>query len=244
MKLQEIWRHPIKGHGREPVAGFDIEADGTLPGDRVWAVPHEAARLDGGDWAPCTNFLRGAKLPALMAITAETGDRSLTLRHPDLRPLTFDPDGDGRVFLRWLAPLLDPARAAPIGIVRAEGQAYTDSPFPSISLLNVASHAAVEAAVGRPLSRHRWRGNLWLEGAEPWAEWDWIGRELAIGNALFRVEQRITRCRATMADPETGRIDADTLGTLEREWGHRDFGIYLRCIRGGRVATGDAAAPR
>nr|WP_281494217.1 MOSC N-terminal beta barrel domain-containing protein [Jannaschia sp. S6380] len=238
--MTEIWRHPIKGHGRESVAGFDIAASGTLPGDRVWAVAHEASRLDGGTWVRCANFMRGAKTPALMAITAETGSDTVTLRHPDRPDLTFDPDGDGRPFLDWIAPLVDPTRTAPVGIVRATGRGFTDSDFPSLSLNNLASHAAVEAAAGKTLSRDRWRGNLWIADAAPWAEFDWIGRDLTVGGARFHVETPITRCRATMANPDTGHIDTDTLGILESRWGHRDFGVYLRCIEGGPVARGDA----
>lgn len=242
MRLAEIWRHPIKAHGREPVAAFEVASGGTIPRDRLWAVAHEAARLGDGGWVPCTNFLRGAKLPALMAIEASSDGDLLTLRHPDRPDLTFDPDGDGRAFLEWIAPLLDPGRAAPTGIVRAAGRGFTDTAIPSISLHTMASHAAVEGKVGRPLSRHRWRGNLWLDGPEAWAELDWIGREITLGTARFRVAERIGRCRATTANPETGRVDADTLGALEDGWGHRDFGVHLVCIAPGRVALGDVAA--
>lgn len=240
MRLAEIWRHPIKAHGREPVAAFEIATDATIPQDRVWAVAHEASKLDGGAWVPCANFGRAAKTPALMAITARTDGDMLVLSHPDRPDLTFDPDDDSRPFLDWIAPLADPGRAAPTGIVRAASRGFTDTPFASVSLNTFASHAAVEAVVGSNLSRHRWRANLWIDGTEPWAEFDWIGRELSLGTARFRVEQRITRCRATMANPATGRIDADTLGALEENFGHRDFGIYLTCTLPGRVAAGDA----
>lgn len=240
MRLAEIWRHPIKAHGREPVAAFEIEAGGTIPRDRLWAVAHEGARLAGGDWVPCANFARAARLPALMAIEARSDGDLLTLRHPDRPDLTFDPDGDGRAFLDWIAPLCDPGRAQPAGLVRAAGRGFTDTEIPSISLHGMASHAAVEAQVGRPLSRHRWRGNLWIDGLEPWEEFGWIGREVTLGTARFRVDRRIGRCRATTANPETGRVDADTLGALEAGWNHRDFGVYLVCIAPGRVAAGCA----
>ncbi len=240
MNLAEIWRHPIKAHGREAIDAFDIAPGETLPHDRLWAVAHEAATLDGSDWVACSNFTRGAKTPALMAITARMVGSEITLSHPDRPDLTFDPDGDNRPFLDWIAPLSDPARAKPTGIVRAATRGFTDTPFPSISLANTATHDAVSDKVGRPLSRHRWRANLWVDGAEPWAEFDWIGRDATLGTARFRVEARITRCRATMANPDTGRIDADTLGALDAGWGHRDFGVYLTCTAPGRVHTGDA----
>ena len=56
------------------------------------------------------------------------------------------------------------------------------------------------------------------------------------------MRERITRCKATTVNPETGRIDADTLGALEAGWGHQDFGVYAEVISGGPVAVGDAVS--
>lgn len=240
MRLAEIWRHPIKAHGRETIPAFDIVAGGTIPFDREWAVAHQAAQLGDGGWASCGNFLRGAKNTTLMAMTARmTDDGQVTLHHPDRPDLTFDPDGDSRPFLDWIEPLCDPKRAAPTGILRAKDRGFTDSPIPSISLHGYASLRALSDKVGRKLSPHRFRGNLWVEDLAPWEEFDLLGKTIAFGAARFKVEERVTRCRATTADPETGRVDTDTLGALEDGWGHRDFGVYMTCVASGRVAVGD-----
>jgi uncharacterized protein YcbX len=47
-RLAQIWRHPIKGHGREALPAVTLSAGATLPFDRAWAVAHEAARLEAG----------------------------------------------------------------------------------------------------------------------------------------------------------------------------------------------------
>ncbi|UWQ20044.1 MOSC domain-containing protein [Jannaschia sp. W003] len=242
MRVASLWRHPIKSHGREPLPAFEVEAGGTVPGDRRWAVAHEAAQAPDGAWSPCTNFHRCAKAPALMAIEAESHeDGTVTLRHPNLADLRFDPDAEADRYLAWIAPTVEPGRAAPARIVRAGARGMTDSDFASISLMNAASHRAVEGCVGHALSPHRWRGNVWFEGEGPWQEWEWVGREVSIGTARFRVAEPITRCRATEANPETGRRDAATLDALAH-WGHRDFGVYLECVAPGRVAVGDRVA--
>jgi uncharacterized protein YcbX len=67
---------------------------------------------------------------------------------------------------------------------------------------------------------------------------DVVGRTLSIGDATLEVRERITRCKATMANPETGRRDIDTLATL-RTWGHQDFGVYAAITGGGTIRTGD-----
>ena len=240
-RLVQITRHPIKGHGREDLASVRLLAGECLPWDRHWAVAHEAAKLVDG-WNPCMNFARGAKAPALMAIESvlDEATATITLRHPQRGEITFRPDdADGLpAFLDWLDPLIPAGRARPSRIVSA-GRGMTDSAFPSVSILNRASLADLSARMGKTLSPHRFRGNLWLDGAEPWAEWDWIGRNLRIGGATLRIEERITRCVATTVDPETGISDAPTLSALDAAFGHQDFGVYATVIHGGEIALGD-----
>lgn len=242
VRLDRISRHPIKGHGREDLAAVVLAAGACLPWDRHWAVAHEAARLAPG-WNPCVNFARGAKAPALMAVTARLDEAAaaVTLSHPERPDLTFRPDDPADLpgFLAWVAPLHPAERARATDIVGA-GRGMTDSEFPSVSILSLASLADLSDKMGQDLSVHRWRGNLWLDGLEPWAEWGWIGRTIRIGAAELRIEERITRCKATSANPLTGRIDADTLGGLQVAYGHQDFGVYAVVTRGGAIATGDA----
>lgn len=240
-RLARIFRHPIKGHGREELAGVELAPGACLPWDRHWAVAHDAARLVEG-WNPCANFARGAKAPALMAVEAQLDvtEACVTLTHPERPAFRFRPDdpADLQRFLDWVGPLNPPERARPARIVRA-GRGMTDSDFPSVSVLSLASLAETSARMGQELSVHRFRGNLWFDGLAPWAEWDWIGRHLRIGPAILRIEERITRCKATATSPETGRIDADTLGALQRNWGHQDFGLYATVIQGGHIEPGD-----
>lgn len=240
-RIAHISRHPIKSHGVEALERVALTAGGTLPWDRHWAVAHEAAKTSGGEWAPCSNFSRGSKAPALMAIKSQLDEATghLTLTHPDRPTLTFDPDRDEAAFLDWVGPLMPENRARSVRIVSAPGRGMTDTDFPSVSLLNLASHRAVGQKLGRELSPLRWRGNLWLEGPEPWEEFDWIGRRLRVGGAELEVRERITRCLATTANPDTGKRDADTLGALEQGWGHQEFGIYAVVTAPGAIALGD-----
>lgn len=240
-RLAEIYRHPIKGHGREAIASVRLLAGACLPWDRHWAVAHDAAKLQEG-WNRCVNFARGAKAPALMALTSSLDEATgaVTLRHPERGEITFFPDAaeDLARFLDWVTPLNPQDRAQPVRIVTA-GRGMTDSPLPSISILNRASLADLSSRMRTDLSPHRWRGNLWLDGATPWAEFDWIGRTLHIGTAVLRIEERITRCSATTVDPETGRPNADTLQALSAAFGHQDFGVYAVVINSGPIAVGD-----
>lgn len=240
-RLAQICRHPIKGHGRETLASVRLLAGECLPWDRRWAVAHEAAKLVPG-WNPCANFTRGAKAPQLMAITStlDEATATVTLRHPTQGDISFRPDdaADLARFLHWVAPLIPETRASAAQIVTA-GRGMTDSDFPSVSILSTTSLADLSARMGTDLSPHRFRGNLWIDGAMPWDEFNWIGRTLRIGGATLRIKERITRCVATKVDPDTGIPDADTLSALETAFDHQDFGVYATVIQGGPIAIGD-----
>ncbi len=237
-EVTSLWRHPIKSHGHETVETVTLNPGQTMPGDRVWAVAHEASKADGSEWAPCANFSRGAKAPQLMAITARLTGDTVALSHPQRPDLSFQPDTEQDAFLEWVKPLMPADRAASARIVRVPGRGMTDSDFPSVSLCNMASHRAVQQKLGKELSIRRWRGNIWFDGLPLWEESEWLGREVQIGQAVFHVRERITRCLATTANPDTGERDADTLGALN-SWNHQEFGVYAEVIRGGEIKTGD-----
>lgn len=240
MKLTALWRHPIKAHGRERLETATLRAGRCFPYDREWAVAHEAARTDGSAWAPCANFSRGAKAASLMAIDCSLDEASetLTLRHPARPDLTVKPDVDGQNLIDWVKPLMPEDRAQSNRIVRVPGRGMTDSAWPSISILNLASHRAVESQLGQSLDPIRWRANLWIDDVAPWSETHWIGKILTVGDAKLRIRERITRCLATTANPATGERDADILGALEA-FGHQEMGLYGEVIEGGQISAGD-----
>jgi len=238
--LSQIWRHPIKSHGHEALTHVGLIKGQTMPWDRTWAIAHEGAKADGTAWAPCANFSRGAKAPALMAIDASLDETSeqITLRHPDLADVTLHPEKDAAKLIQWVHPLMPTDRAQSAKVFRVPGRGMTDTDFPSISLANLASNAAVGDVLGTDLSPRRWRANLWLDGLPPWVEFDWLGKTLSIGEVRLEVQERITRCLATTANPETGERDADTLAAL-KSWNHQDFGVYATVTEGGEIRLGD-----
>ncbi|WP_240784039.1 MOSC domain-containing protein [Tabrizicola caldifontis] len=242
--VAHLVRHPIKSGGYEHVDRAVLSPGAAFPFDRVWAVAHAAARLtDPPGWAEKLQFLRGWGSSELMAIacTSDPQARRVTLSHPR-RPIeSFQPDNpsDAARLIEWLRPLWPANRPEPARVIAVPGQAMTDQDQPLVSINSLSSLADLSARMGHDLSIHRWRGNIWVQGWKPWAELDLIGREISIGTARLRVEEPIGRCRATGANPDTGQQDADTMAALERHYGHTDFGVFARVIKGGSIALGD-----
>lgn len=247
MQIAALYRHPIKSHGREAISNVTLTEGGTMPWDRVWAVTHEATKFDSEapEWVSCRNFVIGSRTPAVAGIWAQLDeDRAqIKLTHQDLSPLTICPDSAADIarFLDWVAPLCAETRDAPKSIIRVEGRGMTDRPYPSVSIMNSASHDAVAGAMGTPLTCERWRGNIWLENVAAWAEFGWIGRDIRIGTAVLRVREPIKRCSVTNTNPVTGRRDTETLDVLNTHFGHQDFGVYAEVITTGDIALGDTA---
>lgn len=240
----QIWRHPVKSHGREEICEVDLTAGQSLPWDRRWAVAHERScfDVDRPSWQPCSEFSIGTKSPRLQAIRAvvDPAYRSITFSHPDRVDLKINPDdqGDANRFIQWVMPISNGARTLPSRLVRAE-RAMTDTDYPSISLINLATHRAVEAELGQAITPLRWRGNFLIEGWQPWAERDMIGKRLRIGTAELEVREHIARCKATTANPDTGECDVDTLQALRTGFGHCDMGVYAVVVTSGAVQQGD-----
>jgi len=242
--LAQIWRHPVKSHGREEISEVTLTEGQALPWDRRWAVAHERSCFDieRPSWQPSNEFSIGTKSPRLQAIRASVDPayRSITFSHPDRMDLKINPDdqGDANRFIQWVMPISNGARTLPARLVRAP-QAMTDTDYQSISLINLASHRAVEAQLGHGITPLRWRGNFLIEGWDAWAERDMIGCKLRIGTAELEVREHIARCKATTANPDTGECDADTLGALMTGFGHRDLGVYAVVTKGGDIQQGN-----
>lgn len=242
--LARIVRHPIKAHGREEIGAVTLAPGACLPFDRHWAVAHDGTRFDPEfpAWTPCSSFQRGARTPAVMAIEARWDEEAgrLALSHPDLGEIAFDPDAEGERFLAWVAPISGAGMFRPRALVSAPGRGMTDSDYPTVSVKSLSSLDALAARMGQPLSIHRFRGNLWVEGWAPWAEEGLVGRRLRVGGALLEVSERVGRCKATHADPLTGERDADVMAGLLALRGETAFGIYATVVEGGPIALGDA----
>lgn len=244
MRIASLWRYPIKAVGREEVAQTVLKAGACMAWDRTWAVAHERAQIEveAQGWARCANFIRAASSPALMSVTAALNEETeeVTLRAPERPEVTLHPERDSAALLEWLGPLIADGRPAPSFVYRAEERGLTDSSSAGVTIGNLASHRAVEQRVGRPLSLHRWRANIWLDGLAPWEEFDWRDREIVLGGARLAIIGRTERCRATEANPDTGRRDTDTLGAL-KSWGHQDFTVKAVVTESGPVAPTDKA---
>ncbi len=246
MRIEQLYRYPVKGLSAEALDFAEVEPGGALPWDRAFALAQGDAPFDpdAPSWLKKTHFMclmADAKIAALRSLfEPETG--LLTIVAPGgerIADNALSPAGRARLGA-WLTGFLgEDARGTP-RFHHVHGHVFSDQKQPVISLINLASIAELEAKVGAPRHRMRFRANIYFTGAPACSELAWVGRELLVGGTRLRVTKRTVRCPATQVNPETALRDANPVLELHRHYGHADLGIHAEVMEGGRIATGDA----
>lgn len=248
LRLSALYRFPVKSLGGECLQRAAVGALG-LAGDRRWMVVADSGR-----------FLTQRQLPRMAQVTARwrdgvtlelraPGQPSLTVAVPPadeaLREVTVwrdslaAPDA-GDAAAQWLSEFLGldcrlvhvpEARARQVDLAYArpgDRVGFADG-FPLL-LIGQASLDDLAARVGRPLEMLRFRPNLVIDGAAPYAEDGW-GR-LRIGEVEFERVKPCSRCAIPTLDPHTGERSDDgeplrTLATYRRDADGVYFGQNL-----------------
>ena len=249
MRIERLYRYPVKGLSAEALEEAYVEPGGALPWDRAFALAQGDAGFDPAvpSFLPKSNFmclLRNARI-ARLAAGFDSHDRKLSITAPDGSKIVETPltqAGRERIGAFLVQYLGEEARHGEAGGPRfhyVPGHVFGDQRQPAISLIGLASLATFERDVGSAREWQRFRANIYFSGAPPWAEFDWVEQTVQVGGATLRVTKRIRRCDATQVNPATGLRDADPVRELMRLYGHPDLGIHTEVVEAGRIAVGD-----
>ncbi len=242
--IQSIYRYPVKGLSPQALARTTLTAGGTLPADRLYAIENGPIGFDPAHPAyfPKQRFLMLMRNERLAALKTDYDEAShtLSIRHEgreaargDLRTV------EGRAAIEaFMAAFCADELNGPPKVLFGEGHSFSDVAKKVVSIINLASVAAVEAAVGRQVDPRRFRANLYVTGWPAWREFELMGQEIDAGPARLKVVKRIVRCAATNVDPLTGIRDMTIPQTLMQTFDHMDCGVYAEVVAGGEIAVG------
>ena len=247
--LAEICRYPVKGLNGESLEQVTLTAGQALPHDRRFAIAHAPTGIEPepGAWQHRRAFLhlaRDEKL-AQLRVHFEEDEGVLTVERSGrqvARGKVTEPLGRmlvGQFFSGFMAESL---RGAP-RVLEAREQPYTDSDQPFISIIALESIADLERVIRETVDRRRFRANLYVSGVPAWSEFEWVGKDIELGETRLRIEGRIERCAATNVNPDSAARDLNIPLTLQRGFGHADMGVYARVIDGGTITVGDSLSP-
>jgi uncharacterized protein YcbX len=242
--LKLIYRYPVKGLSPESLTRTRLEPGQTLPSDRRYAIENGPSGFDPAapSYLPKTRFLMLMRNERLAQLDTRYDDatHTLVIRHSGREAARGDlSTREGRLAIEAFIRRFMPAELrGPPKVLQADGHSFSDVAAKVVSIINLASAAAIETTVGAPVHPLRFRANFYVEGWRAWSEFDLVGQEIAIGEARLKVTKRITRCAATEVDPDTGIRDLAIPDTLLRTLDHADCGIYAQVIAGGEIAVG------
>ncbi len=249
MRIEHLYRYPVKGLTAEALEDVTVEAGQMLPWDRAFALAQGDAPFDPAapGWLQKTHFMclmantRAAELKSLF--DARSGQ--LTIRARDGGEVTASPlteAGRARI-AAWLAGFLGEETRGTPRFHYVPGHAFSDVRMKVISLINLASVDDLSRRAGAARDKLRFRANVYFSGAPAWSELAWTGQEFQAGGSRLRVVKRIPRCAATEVNPQTAERDAKTVAEIRAAFGHPDLGVYAEVIEGGRIGLGDALEP-
>src|SRR5579871_2884276 len=247
-QITSLFRYPVKGLSPEPLPRVALEVGQTLPADRRYAIENGPSGFDPAQpsWLPKAHFLMLMRNERLAGLQSRFDDDShtLTIRKDGEVAAQGDLEtADGRAAIEqfFTANFAEDLRGPP-KVLSAEGHSFSDVPRKVVSIINLASVAAVAGLVDWDVHPLRFRANMYVAGWPAWHEFELLGRTLAIRDVRLKVVKRIQRCAAVNVDPDTAIRDLEIPSTLQRRLGHADCGIYAEVIAGGAIGVGDEIA--
>ncbi len=222
--------YPIKSCAGTSVGSWTADDIGLVH-DRRWML------VDEDDI-----FLSQRELPKMSLINPEMKEHHLSIAAPDMPPLEVPPEPDGprtlaRVWRdlvevvpaddeanRWFSEFLKtPCRLVHLpessirrvdpDYARPEDRVHLADGFPFL-LISEESLENLNGRLDEPLPMNRFRPNLVVRGAEPFAEDGW--KSIRIGEMAFRVAKPCARCAITTVDQTTGAKGKEPLTTLAK----------------------------
>ena len=244
-QLASIYRYPVKGLSPEPLASVNLDVGQTLPADRRYAIENGPSGFDplSPVWLPKSHYLMLMRDERLAALRTHFDDASniLTIRkNGEVAAIGDLETAEGRAAIEaFFATYFAGELKGLPKIISGGGYSFSDVPQKVVSIINLASVAAIEDMVGQPVHPLRFRANLYVSGWPAWHEFDLLDRTLAAGQVRLKIVKRIVRCAATNVDPETAARDLNIPQTLMRRLGHADCGVYAEVVAGGNLTTGE-----
>lgn len=245
----DICRYPVKGLSADSLQRVTLRPGEALPHDRRFAIAHGSTQFDPADpkWLPRTNFLMLARDERLALLRCRF--------YPDSDELAIERGGKqvmrvkptepmGRMVIgQFFASFMARSSRGTPKLVEAPGISFSDADEKLVSIINLASIRDLERVMRVPLHPLRFRANIYIDGLPAWAEREWVGGEIAIGQARLAVSEAIERCAATNVDPDSAERDLNIPLALQRGFGHVTMGVYASVVEGGSIAKGDTVSP-
>ena len=246
---------PVKSVSFQTIEKCEIKKDIGIINDRIFAfakdLDAEQAKLfekspeeRKGKW---NKVLTLKNSPALNKYNFIFKDEKLTLTLKDKEILSININQSSeREALSNKISELESSLKQPLTLMKNDDFPFFDTSISkkvdfvnSVSLLNIQSINDFEKKVNKKIETSIFRGNICIDGIDPWKERELIGKTIKINNVSFKVEKNIPRCVAINLKPQTDDNSFDLLQSLKKTYNHFDMGIYLTALDNGEINIKD-----
>ena len=246
---------PVKSVSFQTIEKCEIKKDIGIINDRIFAfakdLDAEQAKLfekspkeRKGKW---NKVLTLKNSPALNKYNFIFKDKKLTLTLKDKEILSININQSSeREALSNKISELESSLKQPLTLMKNDDFPFFDTSISkkvdfvnSVSLLNIQSINDFEKKVNKKIETSIFRGNICIDGIDPWKERELIGKTIKINNVSFKVEKNIPRCVAINLKPQTDDNSFDLLQSLKKTYNHFDMGIYLTALDNGEINIKD-----
>src|ERR1700736_6800806 len=153
-RIQAIYRYPVKALSAEPLPRTALTTGETVPGDRLYAIENGPSGFDPAapKYFPKTQFLMLMRNERLATLDARFDDAThvLTIRHEGRELARGDlSTREGRLAIEAFFRRFMPAELrGPPKVLHAAGHSFSDVAAKVVSIINLASVAALETVIG------------------------------------------------------------------------------------------------
>ncbi|MGZ7040340.1 MAG: MOSC domain-containing protein [Thermoanaerobaculia bacterium] len=229
-RVCDLVRYPVKSMAGTPIQSAYLGLHG-IAGDRRFAF----RRIGDGGGFP---FLTASRFPELLTyrpigVTEESGEplpthvrtrsgSDVELRGEELRSEIARESGHAVELMMFKHGIFDDG---------------------AISLISMATIAAIGREAAMEIDRRRMRANVVLEtdSQSPFLEDDWVGATILFGDGAeapaVSVTARDERCVMVNLDPDTGRQDPRVMKAVVR-MNDNYAGVYGTVVRAGSIHVG------
>ena len=195
---------PVKSVSFQTIENCEIKKDIGIVNDRIFAfaknLDQEQAKLfekspedRKGKW---NKVLTLKNSPVLNKYNFIFKNEKLTLTLMDKEILTIDINQlEEREALSNKISELEDSLKQPIVLMKNQKFPFFDTSISnkvnfvnSVSLINIQSINDFQRKIDRDVETSIFRGNICIDGVEPWKEREWIGKTIMINNVSFKVE--------------------------------------------------------
>lgn len=251
--VESLWRYPVKSMRGTEMPEVFMGFSGVY-GDRCYAFKNSAARkgfpyLNANVqqqmllYRPQFRYPERASKPPNL-IEAASIAPGVTPANGDAEDMALDvvtPSGeivsvDDAALIKLLGAGIGENNQ--LTLVRSD-RALTDCR--PVSLISLQTVRQIEAELGRPVDKRRFRSNIYLDltSERGFSEDELVGRKLRLGSkAVIAVLERDPRCKMISLDPNTGEHDPEVLRKVAQA--HEAFaGVYCAVLVEGVLSAGD-----